>query len=105
MFVDVLSFDPYHRALQNGSSSNNKNTNNNNNSSTNASIAIIRTLLEAGCYPSPGDSQGNTPLHYAAYQGDYELVELLIRYKAHVNAKNIKQGTALHMAASQVRIL
>jgi ankyrin repeat protein len=46
--------------------------------------------------------EGNTPLHNAAQQGSYEVVELLVSAKAEINAKNKGQWTPL-MEANGLR--
>jgi hypothetical protein len=43
-------------------------------------------------------ANGNRPIHIAAQNGHYELVELIIRKNADINAKNMKGNSALHMA-------
>lgn len=47
------------------------------------------------------DWWGNTPLHIASALGYNEIVELLVRYGASLNAKNISRDTALHRAAGK----
>ena len=49
------------------------------------------------------DKFENTPLHYAAQQGNMELSRILISKKADVNAQNMKGMTALHLAVAQVQ--
>jgi ankyrin repeat protein len=46
----------------------------------NSSIAtdIVRMLISAGADASIGDSEGNTPLHWAARAGDKGTAELLL---------------------------
>ncbi len=46
---------------------------------------------------------GGTPLHYAAYAGHKELVELLITNGVDVNTKTDDGFTPLHVAARQGR--
>ncbi len=41
---------------------------------------------------------GNTPLHFAIYEGNIELIKLLIEKGADVNAQNINGDTPLHVA-------
>lgn len=45
-------------------------------------------LLQKGALFDKGDSSGNTPLHYAAAYGFYEMIDLLIQAGADVNAVN-----------------
>ena len=46
------------------------------------------------------DLYGNTALHCACEQGQLEVVELLVRAKADINANNLKNFTPLHLAAA-----
>jgi ankyrin repeat protein len=45
-------------------------------------IAVARVLLEAGANPRRSCEDGSTPLHFAAWRGPREMVELLIRHNA-----------------------
>lgn len=47
------------------------------------------------------DVQENTPLHLAAYQGHLQIVELLIKNGAKLNAKDDEGDTALANAVLQ----
>jgi ankyrin repeat protein len=49
---------------------------------------IMSKLLEKGADPDVKDSEGNTPLHFAAEQNNLELLKLLIEYDGDVNAVN-----------------
>jgi ankyrin repeat protein len=65
----------------------------------NKSVAEVERLLssvEAANCENPDN--GNKPIHIAAQNGHSELVELLLRKKADINAKNLKGNTALHMS-------
>lgn len=44
------------------------------------------------------DRDGYTPLHKAAYNNNYELAQLLLKYKADPNKKTEYQWTSLHSA-------
>ncbi|MFN7038228.1 MAG: ankyrin repeat domain-containing protein [Alphaproteobacteria bacterium] len=44
------------------------------------------------------NSDGSTLLHYASFLGKIEAVKLLVKYKANINAKNIKGETAIRYA-------
>lgn len=55
-------------------------------------------LTSAHAVNIPDPNNGNTPIHIAAQNGHNELVKLLIRKKADLNAKNGKGNTGLHMA-------
>ncbi|RDD34218.1 ankyrin repeat protein [Wolbachia endosymbiont of Cylisticus convexus] len=45
------------------------------------------------------DEQGNTPLHTAAWEGNLEVVKLLLKHGADVHAENFERKTPLHFAA------
>jgi ankyrin repeat protein len=45
------------------------------------------------------DEDGSTPLHYAATQGQKDVVEFLLAHKAEVNAKDTIGGTPLYYAS------
>ena len=49
---------------------------------------MANLLLQKGALFDKGDSSGNTPLHYAAAYGFYEMIDLLIQAGADVNAVN-----------------
>lgn len=58
------------------------------------------SLVEFGLYKifqidSP-DKSGWTPLHVAASEGKLSSVELLLKFGANVNAKNVDGATPLH---------
>lgn len=48
-----------------------------------------------------GDASGNTPLHLAAKHGHLKMLELLLRTKVEVDARNIAGQTALHYLAAR----
>lgn len=49
------------------------------------------------------DSNGWTPLHFAAFNGHKDVVELLLASRADVNAKDNEGYTPLHWAAERGR--
>ena len=59
-------------------------------------IEILLTSAQAVNIVDPNN--GNAPIHIAAQNGHNDLVKLLIRKKADLNAKNAKGNTGLHMA-------
>lgn len=64
---------------------------------------IVRLLLDHGANPNVVDHNGSSPLHLAAWTGDYEIVELLANIinnhqKADINLVNKDNETALHSA-------
>jgi serine/threonine-protein phosphatase 6 regulatory ankyrin repeat subunit B len=59
----------------------------------------VKALLKANPdLVSSKESHGWTPLHYAAANGEKDVVELLLANKAEVNATNNNGWTPLHMA-------
>jgi uncharacterized protein len=62
-------------------------------------LARVKSMLLAN--PNLALSMGSydwTPLHYAAYNGDRAMAELLLANGADVNAKDYFSGTPLHQA-------
>jgi len=72
---------------------------------TSANADLVRELLDANCDPNAADNVGITPLHRAAFttcQPDTmkcDVVTLLIRAGANVEARSDSYGTPLHFAA------
>ncbi|KAH1981979.1 hypothetical protein KXW88_005009 [Aspergillus fumigatus] len=61
-----------------------------------------KRLIEKGADVNARDNQlGITPLHCAAHRGNEEMVELLLDYKAEINAICKNGNTAMHYAAEQ----
>jgi hypothetical protein len=60
-------------------------------------LAEWKKLISQGANVNEQDvSSGNTPLHSACYQGELELVKLLLEHNVDVNLVNKKLSTALH---------
>lgn len=55
--------------------------------------------LGAGQNVEARDLGGNTPFHWAIYNGHFELAKVILQAGAHVNATNNVGETALHWAA------
>lgn len=65
----------------------------------NKSIDEIENLLvSTAAVNAVDESNGNYPIHIAAQNGHNDIVQLLIRKNANINAKNLKGNTAIHMA-------
>ncbi|KAK0624597.1 hypothetical protein B0T17DRAFT_245852 [Bombardia bombarda] len=56
-------------------------------------IPIMILLLDAGADPGQADFNGVTPLHSIASQGNMEVVEVLLRYGAPLDARDFMDGT------------
>ncbi len=62
-------------------------------------LNVIRFLLERGFKPNSNFMKGETGLHWAAYGGHEEIVELLLKIKSPVNVKDqVHGGTPLGWA-------
>lgn len=63
-------------------------------------IARLHSLLSSGSVSVDApDVVGRTALHYAATEGQAEVVEVLVRAGGSVNAANHYGGSPLHSAA------
>ncbi len=62
------------------------------------SIASVRLLLQHGADPNIPDYSGRTPLMQASKNGDYKIVEELIKYSADLDRENNFGHTALSFA-------
>lgn len=60
-----------------------------------AEAKVVEFLLSSGANPDAQDDNGDTPLHYAAQNGDLESVRLLLNNKAKPNIINIYAKTPL----------
>ncbi len=50
------------------------------------------------------DNEGNTPLHYAARNGNDVIFQVLLAHGANINTRNNGGNTALHLAAQAGRL-
>ena len=64
---------------------------------------VGRLLLDAGARINARNADGNTPLIYAAANGEYSLVMLLLERGAQIDAQGKYDGTALMSAAQKGR--
>lgn len=62
---------------------------------------LARVLIEHNLNPRAGCSGGETPLHYAAALGDFELVHAIVDHGGDVDVLNSQGRTALAMATSR----
>jgi ankyrin repeat protein len=65
---------------------------------------VRRLLLEHKAAVNATDSEGNTPLHSAAFKCHADVVRLLLEHKADVKAADSDGDTPLHLAASCGRL-
>jgi len=63
-------------------------------------VKLLKTLLGYGADPRYVDSKRETPLHFAARNGNAFAVEFLVNNGAYVDAKNDRGYTPLHQAVS-----
>ena len=66
-------------------------------------VSLVRALLEAGACADPANDAGESPLHYAAFAGNLEIVKLLVTMKASLNRQPHSAGlhTPLMRAVQQ----
>lgn len=60
--------------------------------------SFVQRLLNEGASPSDKNSEGRTPLHYAAEDGQVEIAKLLLENGAPNLAKDKKGHTAGYLA-------
>ena len=58
-----------------------------------------KILRDNGAHPNVTGRLERSPLHAAAWHGDFVMVQLLLEYKADVNARDIVGETSLHFAS------
>ena len=68
---------------------------------------VVKLLVSKGtdcniAFQSGGIEKGTTPLHWAAYHCNKEMVQLLLQHGALPNLKNIEGSTPLHCALEKV---
>ncbi|MGE0206796.1 MAG: ankyrin repeat domain-containing protein [Candidatus Babeliales bacterium] len=61
-------------------------------------IKVVANFLANGASVNAGDFLDFTPLHYAAAEGDIEMINILSNYKPNVNAQGANGKTPLHWA-------
>lgn len=69
-------------------------------------LAFIKFLISLGAKINQPDETGNTPLHWAAQEGDIEIVKLLLKHGAKVDATSAWGNTPLLRAVpgNQVKV-
>ena len=61
----------------------------------------VRAMLIAGKNPDIADTDGQTPLGYAASFGNFEMAKVLLHYNAPVDRRDSLGNTPLHWAAQR----
>ena len=61
----------------------------------------VRRLLSEGADVNDVDEQGHTPLMVASWNGNVEIVDMVLAAEANVNAACDTGQTALHLASLQ----
>jgi ankyrin repeat protein len=61
-------------------------------------VQLVRLFLDNGENVNVHDKRGNTPLHFAAYEGDLEVARTLLEFKAEVDSLNDDGLTPLQLA-------
>lgn len=74
-----------------------------NGSTINQRETIIMHLLDSGANVESNDKKGNTPLHYAALEGNVRILQLLLDRGANLETKCGDGKPALHNAAQRLR--
>lgn len=59
---------------------------------------LVKSLLASGADVKIIDTAGWNVLHWSAFHGFEQIVEILIEHGADVNAENVHSATALHTA-------
>jgi 26S proteasome non-ATPase regulatory subunit 10 len=60
---------------------------------------IARLILERGAKVNVRNDEGRTALHWAAEEGQEEVVGILVEFGGDINARNMFGFTPLHAAA------
>ena len=82
--ADDKGFTPLHYAVRNSMES--------------LWVPIVAVLLHFGATVNAVDAQLRSPLHWASYIGNFEVVKLLLHYGADVTLKDISGHTPVSLA-------
>ncbi|KAL0276237.1 UNVERIFIED_CONTAM: hypothetical protein PYX00_003845 [Menopon gallinae] len=64
-------------------------------------LEVVRFLMSKGADPLIRDAEQNIALHWAAFGGSIDIVELYLNDGSDINAVNVHGDTPLHIAARQ----
>ncbi len=69
-------------------------------------VQEVETLLQKGAKVEKKNEDGNTPLHVAAYKGNVDIIEILLKFGANPHERNYRDGKKcpLHYAVIQGNI-
>src|SRR6266581_257605 len=63
--------------------------------------AQVQVLLANNSNPNQTDEESRTGLHYAAMNGNLQIIAILIKASANINVKDKLGNTPLHLAADR----
>ena len=66
-------------------------------------VRLVRLLLDYGANVNVYDTSRNTPLHFAASEGHFEVSHMLLEREADVHSQNDERLTPLHRASQGMR--
>jgi uncharacterized protein len=64
------------------------------------SVKKVTDLLQRGANPNAVDTDSTPALHYAAYNGKFQMIQILMEYGADVNHLDSQRNTTLNLAIS-----
>jgi len=64
----------------------------------------VRSLIANGGYPDQTDDEGRTGMHYAAINGNLQIIAILVKGGAKLDPKEKLGNTPLHLAADRSQV-
>ena len=65
---------------------------------------LVRSIIANGGYPDQADEMGRTGMHYAAINGNLQIIAILIKGGAKLDVKEKLGNTPLHLAADSNQV-